>query len=328
MNILVTGGAGFIGSNFVHHLRREYPEDSVVVLDALTYAGNVVNLDEFTWDMWSTGAVVPLLVHGDVCDQVVLDGLFKTKWIDVVVHFAAESHVDRSIAGAVPFVRTNVIGTQVLLDAAREAKVKRILYVSTDEVMGDLGLDDPPFDETSPIRPNSPYAASKAAGEMLALAAHRTHGLDVVVVRPTNNYGPRQHPEKLIPTLIQKAIAGEALPIYGDGSNVRDWLHVGDCCRAVDLVLRGGRAGDVYCVGAGQEMSNLSVAKRVIDFVGSGSIEFVEDRKGHDRRYAVDASKIRALGWAPEVLSFVDGLRETMTWYREMREGECQHDDR
>ncbi len=311
MNVLVTGGAGFIGSNFVRHLRTQHPEDRVVVLDALTYAGSLGNLDGII------AGVACTFIRGDVCDHAVLKHVFRTS-VDAVVHFAAESHVDRSIAGAAAFVRTNVLGTQALLDAVRAAKVKRFVMISTDEVMGDLGPDDPPFDESSPIHPNSPYAASKAAGEHLALAAHRTHGLDVVVVRPTNNYGPFQFPEKFIPQAIVRAIEGKAIPVYGNGLNVRDWIHVSDCCYAIDLILRSGRSGEVYCVGAEQEMVNYAVAKRVIDLVGRGSIEHVKDRKGHDRRYAVDASKIRRdLVWAPKIPSFVDGLRETVAWYKE-----------
>lgn len=310
VKILVTGGAGFIGSNFVRYVRSWHPEDAIVVLDVLTYAGLLANLN----GVLNSGDVAHL-IRGDVCDRAVLDRAFRLG-VDVVVHMAAESHVDRSIQAADVFIRTNVLGTQMLLDASRTAKVKKFLYVSTDEVLGDLGPNDPPFTETSPIRPNSPYAASKASGELLTLAAHRTHGLDVVVVRPTNNYGPRQHIEKMIPNAIVHVLDGKKIPVYGNGSNVRDWLHVSDCCAAIDLVLRKGVPGEVYCVGAGQEMANQAVAQRVIDIVGSGSISFVTDRKGHDRRYAVDAGKIRALGWAPKVPSFVDGLQETVKWYK------------
>ena len=306
MRILVTGGAGFIGSNFVRHLRAEHPEDEVTVLDKLTYAGNLANLD---------GVSGVEFIRGDICDREPLRDFLARHPVDAVVHFCAESHVDRSIHGAEDFVRTNVLGTQVLLDAVREVGVQRFIHVSTDEVMGDLGPEDPPFTEESPIQPRSPYAASKAGGEMLVLAAHRTHGFPVVVVRPSNNYGPFQHIEKFVPTAILRAIAGQEIPVYGDGLNVRDWLYVEDCCRAIDLALRRGSPGEVYCVGSSSEVSNLAVARRVIDLVGGGSIRHVVDRPGHDRRYAVCADKMREIGWRPRISSFVEGLRETVRWY-------------
>jgi len=313
MRILVTGGAGFIGANFVHHLLGTHPEDEVVTLDLLTYAGNLANLEPVLADPRHR------FVRADVADPAAVADLLAGG-VEAVVHLAAESHVDRSIDDASDFLRTNVVGTQVLLDAARRAGVRRFLHVSTDEVYGSLGPEGR-FDEASPLAPNSPYAASKAAADCLVRAAHHTHGVDAVVTRCSNNYGPYQFPEKLIPLLITNALADEPLPLYGDGLQVRDWIHVRDHCRALDRVLREGRAGEVYNVGGGNEHANLEVARLILRVLGKPEtlIRHVADRPGHDRRYAIDAGKItRELGWRPEE-PFAEGLAATIAWYRAER---------
>ncbi len=309
MTVLVTGGCGFIGSTFVRMWHERHLEDRIIVLDALTYAGDLRNLD---------GPQPFSLVQGDIADVALVRRVFRVYRPDTVVHFAAETHVDRSIADPLAHVRTNVLGTAALVEAAREAKVERFLHVSTDEVYGSLGLHDAPFTEGSPIRPNSPYAASKAAADHLVLAAHRTYGFPAIITRCTNNYGPRQHPEKLIPTAILRALAGQAIPVYGDGKNVRDWIRVEDHCAALEVVLARGALGEVYNIGAEAPLSNLVVARRICDLVGKGSIEHVTDRPGHDFRYAVNTNKLRALGWTtPRYASFVEGLRGTVDWYRD-----------
>ena len=306
MRILVTGGAGFIGSNFVHYLLENREEDKVVTLDALTYAGSKENLSGVLDNPRHE------FVEGDIRDRKLVADLVTD--VDAVVNFAAESHVDRSIDGAEPFVTTNIQGTQTLLDAALEAEVERFLQVSTDEVYGQI-LDGK-FSEDDRLTPRNPYAATKAGADLLAHSYETTHDLPVLITRTCNNFGPRQHPEKLIPKFIQNAAAGETLPVYGDGSNVREWIYVEDNCRALDLVLRKGNSGEVYNIGSGEEMTNLEVTNSILNATGSTEeqIEFVEDRPGHDQRYALDTSKIERLGWEPEC-SFEEGLEKTVEYY-------------
>ena len=315
MKLLVTGGAGFIGANFIFYMLREHPEDEIVCLDALTYAGNLETLapvmDEPRFRF----------VKGDVADRQTVFELFDTENFDVVVNFAAESHVDRSIEDPGIFLRTNILGTQVLMDAAREYGVQRFHQVGTDEVYGDLPLDRPDlfFTEDTPITASSPYSASKASADLLVMAYHRTYGRPVTISRCSNNYGPYQFPEKLIPLMIANALADKPLPVYGTGENVRDWLYVEDHCRAIDLILRSGEVGEVYNIGGHNEKSNLQVVKTILKQVGKPEslITFVGDRKGHDLRYAIDPTKIHeALGWLPET-KFDDGIRQTIEWYLE-----------
>jgi dTDP-glucose 4,6-dehydratase len=294
-------------------LRDEYPEVagcSVTVLDLLSYSGNTDNLPAEHSRL--------SFVRGDVADANLLRDILPGH--DVVVHFAAESHVDRSITGAVPFVTTNVLGTQVLLDAARAAGVGRFLHVSTDEVYG--SIDHGSWDESWPLAPNSPYSASKASSDLLALAAHRTHGMDVVVTRCSNNYGPHQYPEKMIPLFVTNLLLNKPVPLYGDGGNVRDWLHVEDHCRGIQLVLGKGRAGEIYHIGGGTELTNRDLTDRLLRACGSDwdMVRPVPDRKGHDRRYSLDITKIsEELGYAPRI-AIDDGLASTVTWYRENRD--------
>ncbi len=309
--IFVTGGAGFIGSAFVRLVLDEHPEVSIVDYDALTYAGNLENLS-------GVDNARHTFIKGDICDrEAVLAAV--PEGCDAIFNFAAESHVDRSITSADEFLRTNVIGTQVLLDAARARDVRRFVQVSTDEVMGTLPDDsDEYFTESSPLRPNSPYAASKAAAEFVVRAARETHGVDAVITRCGNNYGPRQFPEKLIPLMIANAIDGEPLPVYGDGRNVRDWIYVDDHCRAIWLAYEKGRSGEAYNIGARNEKENITVVRAILDALGKPHdlIKFVTDRPGHDRRYAIDPSKAETeLGWQPQV-SWEDGLARTIAWYR------------
>lgn len=318
MKLLVTGGAGFIGSNLIRQIVHETEHD-VVNIDALTYSGNLENLAAVAESPRYT------FIHGDICDAgVVFDAV---QGVDAIIHMAAESHVDRSIESAAPFVRTNVLGTQTLLAAALEAGVGRFVHVSTDEVYGSLPWSDPAnpdpdrslFTEESPLAPRSPYAASKAGSDVLAMAYHHTHGLDVVITRCSNNYGPFQFPEKLIPLMATNALAGEPLPVYGDGLYVRDWIHVEDHCEGVLAALTRGTAGEVYNFGGGAERTNLQVVHGVIQAAGCDPdlIRRVEDRPGHDRRYAVDARKAaEALEWTPR-MDFEQGLIQTVDWYRE-----------
>lgn len=311
MRILVTGGAGFIGSNFVRRIADGSLGgiSSVVVLDKLTYAGVMSNLDTVA------GFSGFRFVQGDICDSALVTGLLDE--VDAVVNFAAESHVDRSIGSAAEFVSTNVAGVQVLLDAIKASgRNIRFLQISTDEVYG--SIESGSWDENSPLLPNSPYSASKAGGELLARAYHRTHGMDVVITRCSNNYGPHHFPEKLIPLFITNLIEGKKVPVYGNGKNVRDWLHVDDHCRGIYAALMNGTSGEVYNIGGGRELTNNEITSLILDAMGAdeSSIEYVEDRKGHDLRYSVDWTKInRELGYEPQV-KFEDGLRETIEWYR------------
>lgn len=309
---LVTGGAGFIGGNFLHIMTNKYPEDEYVCLDALTYAGNMETLE-------------PIMnkknfkfVHMNICDRENVFKLFEKEHFDYVINFAAESHVDRSIENPEIFLKTNILGTQVLMDACRKYGIKRYHQVSTDEVYGDLPLDRPDlfFHEDTPIKTSSPYSASKAAADLLVLAYHRTFGLPVTISRCSNNYGPYHFPEKLIPLMIQKALRNEPLPVYGKGENVRDWLYVGDHCTAIDLVVRHGRDGEVYNIGGHNERTNLQVVKTILKALDKPEslISYVKDRPGHDLRYAMDPTKIEGeLGWKPEH-NFDTGIQETIKW--------------
>jgi dTDP-glucose 4,6-dehydratase len=313
VHIFVTGGAGFIGSAYVRAvLQDEFAGAagaSVTVLDLLSYSGNRANLPESHSRL--------RFVQGDISDSALLHQLLPGH--DVLVHFAAESHVDRSITGAMPFVTTNVLGTQTLLDEARAAGIGRFVHVSTDEVYG--SIEHGSWTETWPLQPNSPYAASKAASDMMALAAHRTHGMDVVVTRCSNNYGEYQFPEKVVPLFVTNLLDGDSVPLYGDGGNIRDWLHVSDHCRGIQLVLEKGRSGEIYHIGGGTELSNRELTGSLLEACGAGwgMVRQVSDRKGHDRRYSLDITKIREeLGYAPRV-SLEDGLAATVAWYRDNR---------
>lgn len=315
MRVLVTGGAGFIGSNYVRRaLSGDYPglaEAQIVVLDKLTYAGNLANLDPVAESDRFT------FTEGDILDAALVDQLVKT--CDQVVHFAAESHVDRSITGGADFVMTNVVGTHTLLDAARRHGVDRFVHVSTDEVYGSIDAGSWPEDHI--LEPNSPYSASKAGSDLVALAYHRTHGVPVSVTRCSNNYGPYQYPEKVIPLFVTNLLDGKHVPLYGDGLNVRDWLHVDDHCAAIELVRSGGQTGEIYNIGGGRELTNKEITGFLLEATGRSwdYVDFVEDRLAHDRRYSVDDSKIRAeLGYAPQ-RSFEAGLAETVQWYRDNR---------
>ena len=311
MKLLVTGGAGFIGSNFVQYILEEYPEYEVVDLDALTYAANLDNLKEVMDNPKHR------FVRGRIEDGELVDRLMPG--VDTVVNFAAESHVDRSIAEPQVFIKTNVMGTQVLLDAALRHKVKLFYQISTDEVYGALRLESKErFSEESQLRPNSPYSASKTAADLLAWAYYRTYGLPVVISRCSNNYGPRQHPEKFIPTVILNALQDKPIPIYGDGLYVREWLHVEDHCRALARILMAGQPGGVYNIGSGEERVNLDVAREILALTGRSEslIHHVKDRLGHDRRYALDWNKVRhQLDWTPAI-PFAGGLRQTVEWYK------------
>lgn len=318
MKILVTGGAGFIGGNFVHHMVNKYPDYEIVNLDLLTYAGNLETLkpveDKPNYKF----------VKGDIADREFIMDLFEKEKFDIVVNFAAESHVDRSIEDPSIFVKTNVEGTVVLLDAAKKYGVKRYHQVSTDEVYGDLPLDRPDlfFTEETPIHTSSPYSSSKAAADLLVLAYHRTYGLPVSISRCSNNYGPYHFPEKLIPLMIANALNDKPLPVYGEGLNVRDWLYVEDHCKAIDLIIHNGRVGEVYNVGGHNEKTNIEIVKIICKELGKPEslITHVADRKGHDMRYAIDPTKIHnELGWLPET-KFEDGIKKTIKWYLENKE--------
>lgn len=315
-NILVTGAAGFIGSNFVYYELEKHPERRIVCLDALTYAGNLETLEVALKNPNFR------FVKGDITDRKAVAALFEEESFDAVVNFAAESHVDRSIEEPEIFLKTNILGTQVLLDECKKREI-RFHQVSTDEVYGDLPLDRPDlfFTEETPIHTSSPYSASKASADLLVLAYHRTYGAKVTISRCSNNYGPYHFPEKLIPLMIANALEGKSLPVYGEGKNVRDWLYVKDHCKAIDLILEKGRLGEVYNVGGHNERTNLEVVKTVLKILGKSEslIRFVKDRPGHDMRYAIDPTKIRTeLGWYPET-TFEDGIRKTVEWYLENR---------
>ncbi len=318
MKLLVTGGAGFIGGNFIYYELLHHPEDAIVCLDALTYAGNLATLE---------GAMASpnfTFVKGDIANQETVFALFEREKPDIVVNFAAESHVDRSIEHPDLFLRTNVLGTQTLLDACRTVGVKRFHQVGTDEVYGDLPLDRPDlfFTEETPLHTSSPYSASKAAADLLTLAYHRTFGVPVSISRCSNNYGPYHFPEKLIPLMISRALNDEDLPVYGKGENVRDWLYVEDHCAAIDLVMRRGRVGEVYNIGGHNERSNLDVVKTILKELNKPEslIRFVTDRPGHDMRYAIDPTKMQQeLGWKPET-TFDAGIHRTIAWYLEHRD--------
>jgi len=311
MKILVTGGAGFIGSNFIRFMLHAHPDYTLVNLDLLTYAGNLKNLEDIENQRNYR------FVRGDIADDALLEKIYSDD-VEAVINFAAESHVDRSIEEPARFLRTNVLGTQALLDAARRHRVRRFVQISTDEVYGSLGKEGS-FCEESLLAPNSPYSASKAAGDLLARAYWQTYGLEVMVTRCSNNYGPYQFPEKLIPLFITNALADQALPVYGDGLYVRDWIHVSDHCRALDLVLHRGKPGEVYNIGADEERTNLEITGFILEQLGKDNslIRHVKDRPGHDRRYAIDSAKIRReLGWKP-LVSFKDGMAQTLRWYIE-----------
>jgi dTDP-glucose 4,6-dehydratase len=315
MKLLVTGGAGFIGSNFVRYMVNKYPEYTIVNLDLLTYAGNLENLKDIE------NAPNYKFVRGDIADRDFVDGLFKEEKFDYVLNFAAESHVDRSITDPGIFVQTNIQGTLALLDAAKTYKVTKYLQVSTDEVYGTLG-ETGYFTEETPLAANSPYSASKAGADLLVRAYNETFGLPVNITRCSNNYGPFHFPEKLIPLMIINALNDKELPIYGDGLNIRDWLHVEDHCQAIDLVLHKGRDGEVYNVGGNNERTNIEIVKTILKHLGKPEslMKFVKDRPGHDRRYAIDATKLRTeLGWSPKY-NFDTGIEQTIKWYLENQE--------
>jgi dTDP-glucose 4,6-dehydratase len=310
MKLLVTGGAGFIGSNFIRYWLKKYPNDSLVNLDALTYAGNLENLK----DLESNPNYK--FVKGDICDKDLVNKLVKET--DVIVNFAAESHVDRSILDAENFIKTNVLGTYTLLEAAKNNGNKRFHHISTDEVFGHLGPNEPAFTESTPYGPRSPYSASKAASDHLVRAYFHSFGLPITISNCSNNYGPYQFPEKLIPLFITNLLEDKKVPVYGDGLNVRDWLHVEDHCAAIDVIIQKGHIGETYCIGGNSEKNNLEITQKIISLMGKNetAIEYVKDRPGHDRRYAIDFSKIKnELGWEPKI-SFAEGLQETIAWYK------------
>lgn len=313
MKILITGGAGFIGGNFCHYILKKYPNYEIVVLDALTYAGNmetlklILNKSNFKF------------VKGDITDRPFVNQLFREEKFDIVVNFAAESHVDRSIENPELFLKTNILGTQVLMDASLKTGVKRYHQVSTDEVYGDLPLDRPDlfFTEDTPIHTSSPYSASKASADLLVLAYNKTFGLPITISRCSNNYGPYHFPEKLIPLMIKNALADQSLPVYGKGENIRDWLHVYDHCTAIDLIIHQGRIGEIYNIGGHNERTNIEVVRTILKELNKPEtlIRYVTDRKGHDLRYAIDPSKMeRELGWKP-IYNFDTGITQTIKWY-------------
>ncbi|MFA5925519.1 MAG: dTDP-glucose 4,6-dehydratase [Parcubacteria group bacterium] len=310
LSLLVTGGAGFIGSNFVRYMLKNYPDYKIVNLDLLTYAGNLENLKDIENNPNYK------FVKGDIADKDLVNDLAKD--IDVIVNFAAESHVDRSILDSAAFIRTNIVGTHNLLEAAKANGPKRFHHVSTDEVFGHLGPNDPLFNEKTPFAPRSPYSASKAAADHLVMAYFHTHNLPVTISNCSNNYGPFQFPEKLHGLFITNVIEGKKLPVYGDGMQVRDWLFVEDHCEAIDLIIHKGKIGETYCVGGDSEKPNIEITKKILDLLGKGEemIEYVKDRPGHDRRYAIDFTKIKnELGWEPRT-NFDEGMKKTVEWYK------------
>ncbi len=321
MTMIVTGGAGFIGANFIYYMRDHHPDERVICVDKLTYAGNLSTLRPILEA--ADGKDTFRFVKADICDRAAMEQLFEEERPDIVVNFAAESHVDRSIDDPGIFLQTNIMGTAVLMDMCRKFGTPRFHQVSTDEVYGDLPLDRPDlfFTEETPIHTSSPYSTSKASADLLVMAYHRTYGLPVTISRCSNNYGPFQFPEKLIPLMIANALADKPLPVYGEGLNVRDWLYVEDHCRAIDLILRGGRIGEVYNIGGHNEMRNIDIVKLICKELGKPEslITYVTDRKGHDLRYAIDPAKIhRELGWLPETM-FADGIVKTIHWYLDNR---------
>ncbi|OGI25296.1 MAG: dTDP-glucose 4,6-dehydratase [Candidatus Moranbacteria bacterium RBG_13_45_13] len=323
MKLLVTGGAGFIGSNFVRYILKKYPDYEIINLDLLTYAGNLENLKDVEKNPNYR------FVKGDIADKNLVNGLVKD--VDIIVNFAAESHVDRSILDSAAFIHTNIIGTHTLLEAAKTNGGKRFQHVSTDEVFGHLGPKDPPFNEKTPYAPRSPYSASKAAADHLVMAYYYTHNLPVTISNCSNNYGPFQFPEKLHGLFITNLIEGKKVPVYGDGMQVRDWLFVEDHCEAIDKIIHEGKIGETYCIGGDCEKPNIEITKKILELLGKGEemIEYVKDRPGHDRRYAIDFSKIkRELGWEPKT-NFDEGMKKTVEWYkanedwwREIKSGE------
>ncbi|PKP51910.1 MAG: dTDP-glucose 4,6-dehydratase [Candidatus Altiarchaeales archaeon HGW-Altiarchaeales-3] len=308
-NILITGGAGFIGSNFVHQTIKKHPDYEITVLDKLTYAGNLDNLREI-WDKIK-------FVKGDICDKKIVEELIKNS--DIVINFAAETHVDRSIVDAGTFVRTDVIGTYELLEASRKFDVEKYIQISTDEVYG--SIDAGSFKETDPINPSSPYSASKASGDMIVNSYYVTYGLPTIITRSSNNFGPYQYPEKLIPLFITNLLQGKKVPVYGDGLNVRDWIYVLDNCEGIDTVVEKGNFGEIYNIGGDNERSNIEITKIILKELelDESYIDFVEDRLGHDRRYSLDSGKVKALGWEPKY-KFEDATSETIRWYKENEE--------
>ena len=313
MKLLITGGAGFIGSNFIRYILDKYPDDDVINLDKLTYAGNLDNLRSVENNPRYR------FVKGDICDKDLVSNLASE--VSLIVHFAAESHVDRSIMDSGDFIKTNVEGTRILLDAALSKDV-RFHHISTDEVYGSLQPNDPPFSEATPYDPRSPYSASKAASDHLVRAYFHTHKLPITISNCSNNYGPFQFPEKLIPLFITNLIEGKKVPVYGDGLNIRDWLYVEDHCVAIDLIIRKGMIGETYNIGGNCEKSNLDITKKILQLMGQGEemIEYVKDRKGHDRRYAMNIEKInKELGWQPKI-GFEEGIKQTINWYKENKE--------
>ena len=310
MTMLVTGGAGFIGSNFIRHMLTEHPDTRIVNLDALTYAGNLENLRDVAGNPNYT------FVRGDICDPETVAAVFRDHPIDTIVHFATESHVDRSISDGAAFVRTNVLGTFTLLDCARKHGVRRFIHISTDEVYG--STREGSFAETDTLNPSSPYSSSKAASDLLARSFFITHDLPVIVTRCTNNYGPYQFPEKLIPFFTTNLLQGKKVPVYGTGRNVRDWLYVIDHCRAIDFILQHGEPGEIYNIGGGAERTNLEITRKILELLGEDEsmIEYAPDRKGHDFRYSLDFGKLRKLGWKP-AYRFDDALEATVEWYVE-----------
>ena len=310
MNILVTGGSGFIGSNFIRHMLEKYPNYNIINLDKLTYAGNPDNLKDVEDNPNYS------FVCGDICDLDVVDNVMQQ--VEMVVHFAAESHVDRSIDDGSVFVRTNVLGTHTLLESALKNGIKRFVHVSTDEVYG--SINEGSFKETDMLVPSSPYSSSKAGSDLLVQSYYITHKLPVIITRCTNNFGPYQYPEKLIPLFITNLLEKKKVPVYGTGQNIRDWIYVLDHCKAVDFVLHNGSVGETYNIGGGAEKTNLEITEKIIEMVGSDKsmIEFVKDRQGHDLRYSLDCSKLRELGWAPEY-DFDEALEETVKWYVDNR---------
>jgi len=316
MRMLVTGGAGFIGSNFIHYILKKYSDYKIVNLDLLTYAGNLENLKDVENDPNYE------FVKGDIADNNLVNNLVKN--VDIIINFAAESHVDRSISDSKAFIRTNIMGTHVLLEAARQHGNIRFHHISTDEVFGSLGPKDAPFNENTPYDPSSPYSASKAASDHLARAYFHAYNLPITISNCSNNYGPYQFPEKLIPLFITNLIEGKKVPLYGDGMNIRDWLFTEDHCEAIDLIVHKGKIGETYCVGGNSEKTNLEIAQTLIKLIlgseASKRIEFVKDRPGHDRRYAINFSKIKnELGWEPKI-TFNEGIQKTVDWYKKNRD--------